>query len=247
MLDRRRAFQKYFNGAINVTPDKNAEFTLDMKALQSFILFQLQSEIVEGTVDLSKSNDAGEIDEIARDLRRSMHNYCEYSSNTAENHSGTNSTHPGEAVRDFEYIEQWTDQRRHKPQDNPFQLRPSRHLERAILVRYELVQNVQPWSRDKDDPRLPGNQLRKKPDLGYLDWWWRLLITFTTVVLVVVPVFAITYVDTRLYNLLIASGFMVLVALVTLFAPIFRTRDALGITAAYISVLVLFVGAKIKI
>ena len=154
-------------------------------------------------------------------------------------------------MRDTEYMKQWAEQKHYRGHDNPFQLRPSRHLERLILVKRRITNDL-PWpaiDRNRPGgPLLPGKDLSRKRDLDSLNWWQRILVALATAACIVMPVFAITYVNVRLYNLLIACGFMALVAVITLSATsVFRTRDALGVTAAYISVLVLFVGAKIKI
>ena len=146
-------------------------------------------------------------------------------------------------------MKQWAEQKHYRGNDNPFQLRLSRQLERDILSGRKMVNvNMLGWdAKDSLHPRLPGKDLSRKLDLDSLSWWQRILVALATGAFIVVPVFAITYVNVRLYNLLIACGFMAAVALITLSVPVFRTRDALGVTAAYISVLVLFVGAKIKI
>ena len=84
-------------------------------------------------------------------------------------------SHPGDAVRDIEYTKQWTDQKR-TGRDSPFQLRPSRYLERVVLSQSNFISNKAPLMNRGNAPRLPGDELTRKLDLDTLNAWQRLMV-----------------------------------------------------------------------
>lgn len=62
------------------------------------------------------------------------------------------------------------------------------------------------------------------------------------------PVAIILFVNVKYINLITTCAFVAAIALILVWLPVWipdlRTRDAIGLTAAYASVLVVFVGAK---
>jgi hypothetical protein len=72
-----KIFRDRFESAIKVTTKNGTEFVaFDMAAIQSFILFHLQTMIVGATDNLCQETSGTRVDEIVRYLGARMHDYC---------------------------------------------------------------------------------------------------------------------------------------------------------------------------
>ena len=153
-------------------------------------------------------------------------------------------------------MEQWVQEKHGGDEDNLFEMRCSRRLERMILDDYwpQIVGRL-PIAGDFNDPKLPGSKLGRKKNLEQLKWPWRVVLGFATGGVIIAPVAIILFVNVKYINLItaciaVAAMPLALTLIPILFSrwvPEMRMRDVVTITAAYASVLIVFVGTKTKV
>ena len=75
----------------------------------------------------------------------------------------------------------------------------------------------------------------------------RILISLTSVVFLIVPMLALTYIQPTGFILLAASLFSVFFAIIVAISSKARNHEVFGVTAAYSAVLMVFVGNAVQI
>jgi hypothetical protein len=143
----------------------------------------------------------------------------------------------GEAIRDYEYMQQW-DSKVSKKYD-PFLIFPDKHFERSPLLDSNLLGPL-PAPKGPDMDVRPFSRSNRKQVLIRAAW------AFGGGLAVFGPMLPMVLIKGQAVNLAV-TGFAIFACAGILSLPclhMFGPREVLGITAAYASVWVVFVGTQ---
>ena len=239
----RNNFEKKIK-AYKQDSDGTRRFTFDIVALQRFLVFNLQSRIVDATANIRPAN-AQVQPPVVKHLTAIVYLYCR--SLKVDRANMSNIRFVGEAVKDLEYMEQSIREKHGGQEDNLFEMQCSRQLERSLLEHCWPSIRRMTQACDYNDPKLPGIQLSKKRDPKRVPRLKRLLWSIVAALLIIVPVGLMLKVIWHGIHWVAPIGGIAVLILLLVVVPGFQTRDACALTAAYASVLLVFVGANNRI
>ena len=169
----------------------------------------------------------------------------------AAGHSDT-LTHPGDAVRDLEYMQQRAAECGEDDENDPFYLKSSKELDRLAMKEAGLIPDHVlptgdlPIARDYDSPVLPGSprsvaiKANRSRDLAL-----RFGMASAGGLSLIVPVLIMANVPGIVSSLVTTCVAMLLFAIGITLGTDLKPDQVLGATAAYAAVLVVFVGTSL--
>jgi hypothetical protein len=228
--------------------------TLNIAATQRLVLGYQRRNITSLVARLYARTDGEAPDIIITSLREQIHDYCTSASGLqAEHHCGTDTLlRTGNAVRDFDFMQQRAVDCGENDEDDPFYLKSSKELDRlamewaCLIPDHVLPAGDLPIARDRDHPVLPGvprtvaiKAVKSK----------HLLLRFSMAsaggLSLIVPVLVMANVPGIISSLITTCIAMLIFAIGITFGTDLKADQVLGATAAYAAVLVVFVGTSL--
>ena len=145
----------------------------------------------------------------------------------------------GGAVRDLRHMDGSSERGRVASGNDYFVLTSSRQLERDIFEKYGVI-NLRPRSLSSGSSQQSRSSRKDNETSRSI----RFLCALGGGIAVIAPVAIILFVPGKAVNLITTCAAMVIFAFAIVWIEELRARDVLGLTAAYASVLVVFVGTK---